>query len=477
MLSIRTHWRNMWRNKRRTLLTVSAVALNTMVLLFMLGYVNGLFSQMIDTTCEMNLGEVQVHAPDYLLNRQLHKVVDNPQAILDAAKAQGIGAAARLYGFGLVAIGEKSNGAMIWGVDPAAEKANFRLPGYVDSGRFLADEVAKGGMPEVVLGGKLAQTLHAKIGDELLGFVQAADGSGFDTLFRVVGILKLMGESIDRTTAIIHADDFRRIFYPPSANAWYTKGGNGGTVSNPDGPGQGPDPTPPAGDPPASGFDMFNEYDPGSTTQTPTAPTIDPATWTPPFVVHEIALNTHGRLLLDDLREAVSPVTGHNEVKTWKELNVAMASIMEASKVSISFIYGIFFLLAGLSVLNTMLMATFERMREFGVLKALGTSPWRLVGDVAAEAAVLGIFSAIIGGILGAIVTSIIGYVGLDFSGVLDRGASFAGIAMDPVWRPIFRFEDLPIPVIGMAIICVIASLYPAWIAARVDPAKILHEQ
>ena len=473
MFSLRTHWRNLWRNRRRTLITIGAVATNTMVLLFLLGYVNGFFVQLTRSASGMTLGEVQVHAPDYLLNRQLHKVIADPQAILDRAREQGIVAAPRVYGFGLLAVREKSNGAMLWGVDPAAERACVELPQQIHKGRYLSDANTKvDGLPEVVLGARLAQTLHAAVGDELLAFVQAADGSGFDTLFRVVGILKVMGESVDRTTAIIHADEFRRIFYPPSASAWYAQpdgqvNGAPAPEPEPDQPEQPPDT--------GSGFDLFNDYQPG--TEAPVAPPIDPANWTPPFLVHEIALSSGGTLPPEQIQALIQPVASSNEVRTWKQLNKAIAAMLEASSASIGLMYFIFFLLAGLSVLNTMLMATFERMREFGVMKAIGTSPWRLVGDVAGEAFVLGVFAAVIGSILGAVLTIILGYVGLDFSGILAEGASFAGMAFDPVQRPLFKFTDVPAPLIGMTIICVLASLYPAWIAARVDPARILHEQ
>ncbi len=468
MLALQTHWRNLWRNRRRTLITVSAVTLNTAVLILLVSFVNGMYAQMARTTTDVSLGDVQVHAPEYLQNRQLHFVIKDPQAILDRASADGIGAAPRLYGYGLTAVHQKSSGSMIWGVVPAAEKANFRLPTHIASGRFLADDpVARGQMPEVVIGGKLAKTLGATVGDELLAFIQAADGSGFDTLFRVVGILQLVAESVDRTAAIIHADEFRRIFYPPAASAWYMHGGDDAApvVERP------PDP-PPAG----GGFELFEDFNPESGPG-PAGPSVDLATWTPPFIVHEIALNAPDGMEPAAVKSALAPVLGTNDAKTWREINPAMASLVEASGASMAIFSVVFFGVAALGVLNTMLMATWERMREFGVMKAIGTSPWRLVGDVAGEAAVLGVFSALAGGVLGAIVTIWLSRTGIDLSGVLEQGASFAGVAMDPVMRPEFDVADLPYTLIGMAFTCVLASLYPAFIAARVDPAKILHDQ
>jgi putative ABC transport system permease protein len=119
-------------------------------------------------------------------------------------------------------------------------------------------------------------------------------------------------------------------------------------------------------------------------------------------------------------------------------------------------IFGLIFLLAaGMGVMNTMLMATYERIREFGILKALGATPWGIIRDVAAEALVL----AAVGTVLGTI-------VGLAGSYYLQEVG---------IWRATISFKMVLIPVVLMLIIGLVASLYPAALAARLDPVRAIH--
>ena len=99
-------------------------------------------------------------------------------------------------------------GASFWGVDPAAEGAAFELPNKLQEGEFLAADAKK----TVVIGRKLAKSLQAKVGSELVTVVQAADGSLGSDLYKVVGILGALGEEIDRGALLMHRGDFDELF-------------------------------------------------------------------------------------------------------------------------------------------------------------------------------------------------------------------------------------------------------------------------
>jgi len=139
-------------------------------------------------------------------------------------------------------------------------------------------------------------------------------------------------------------------------------------------------------------------------------------------------------------------------------------------------LFGVIFFLAGaLGVMNTMLMATFERLREFGIQKALGASPWRILRDVSAEAVVLGFVATTAGTAIGVVATYYFQEVGLDTTIFAEGDTSIAGVAFDPVWRAVLSVKTVALPVAIMWVVCLLASIYPAAIAARLDPIKAIH--
>lgn len=396
-------WRNLWRNKRRTAITLSAVVCSTAIMIMTFALMEGMLAHYVSNATNMVMGEAQIHAEGYRKDRSFYKSVEKPGAILAELKAQGLEAAPRSYGYGLVSVGQKSAGALFWGVDPVLESRTFKLAHSLASGNFLA-AASRG---ELVLGKKLARSLDAAVGDELIVVVQAADGSLGNDLYTVAGILKTVGDAVDRTTVIMNQADFRRLFV------------SGGRV-------------------------------------------------------HEIAVNSHGRLPLAELGQRLENLAQGQEVMTWRQL-VPMLSDMLNMAGSVMWIFGaIFFLAAALGVMNTMLMAAYERMRELGILKALGTSPLRIVWTMAMEAFFMSLTAAAIGALVGAAGSLWLERFGIDTSRFADT-FSFAGIAFDPIWRAALSLGVVIMPALVMVAVCTLASVYPAIIAARMDPVKAIH--
>jgi ABC-type antimicrobial peptide transport system permease subunit len=189
--------------------------------------------------------------------------------------------------------------------------------------------------------------------------------------------------------------------------------------------------------------------------------------------VHQISLNSRGTLPPEQLRAMAARLAPGADVRTWRELLPLLADLLALIDGSL-FIFGtIFFLAAGLGVMNTMLMATHERIREFGMLKAIGAAPWRIARDVVAESMLLGVVGSVAGAVIGAAAALALERHGLDIA-ALAGGASLAGVAFDPVWRASFDAAALPRPMLIMATTAVVATLYPALLAARLDPVQAM---
>ena len=415
-MDFRYSWRNLWRNKRRTIITLLALAINTAVLIATFALVKGLMDGYIRYATDLNTGEVQIHAPEYLEDYSLYKRINNTDEILDQARSNGINAAPRLYGYGLLSSGNKSAGVLFHGVVPKAESETFMLSEHVMEGSFLTMEYAMpdqdsnsnqaANMPDAVLGRRLAKTLNVTIGSELIAVVQAADGSMGTELFEVTGIMKSAGDRIDRSMIMIQQEDFRNLFVMPEST-------------------------------------------------------------------HEIVLNSFGDYSLSEIEGIMDDVTPDLEMKTWREITPLLAEWLDTSSVSEYITAIIFLIVAGLGIMNTMLMATFDRIRELGILRALGASPFRVFNNIITESLILSFLATILGAVLGIAWAYHLEYYGIDMSKIGGQW-SFGGIVFDPVWRADLTFVAVYKPVIMMWIVAIIASIYPAVLASKLKPVDAM---
>ncbi len=175
--------------------------------------------------------------------------------------------------------------------------------------------------------------------------------------------------------------------------------------------------------------------------------------------------------LIKDISNKLSPV-----VRTWQQISPDMARIMHVQDVWIGIILLVIFIIAAMTVMNTMLMAVWERTKEFGVLKSIGMKPRQVIGLILCEALGLAFFAAVVGGIVGSLITQYLVVYGLDLT-ALTGGFSFQGAFIDPVWRAVFSWTKLFLAVSMMVFVCITVSFYPALRAARLEPVKALRHE
>jgi ABC-type lipoprotein release transport system permease subunit len=415
MNMLRIAWRNIWRNGARTAITGAAIALNTAILVVTIGLTQGMLQTTVDNLTSMAVGEAQVHAPGYRSKRSLHDSIPQPNAVLEAAARSGVDAVARSYGAGLASVGAKSSGALFWGVDPARERQAFDLARQVRSGSFLSDQ-RPALAPDQPESGSVREVV---LGRKLANALQAQVGS------ELIAVVQAADGSIGNDLFVV-----RGILK---------------TVS--------------------SDIDR-------------SAAILHHADFAELFVssgrVHQIALRSHGRLSSAQVVAAVRPAAPELEVLTWQQLAPGPAQMVEMFA-AVMMIFGLIFgMAAGTSVMNSMLMSTFDRIREFGVLKALGATPLRIVRDVACEAWVLALLFSALGAGLGALANLYLRVHGLNLATGDDLLLS--GVEFDPVWRATPTVEGVIGSILLMWVISVVAALYPALKAARLDPAVAMTE-
>lgn len=159
------------------------------------------------------------------------------------------------------------------------------------------------------------------------------------------------------------------------------------------------------------------------------------------------------------------------EVHSWQELLPLLTAYLRIFDGFMWLWYLVVFIAMGFGIVNTMLMAVFERIREFGLLKALGMKPWWIIKEVLTESFFLLVLGMAIGNILGFLSVLALSGSGIDLS-ALAAGTEFAG--MGRVIYPVISSKDVTIANLVVFILGLLVSVYPAAKAARFTPVEAL---
>jgi len=161
------------------------------------------------------------------------------------------------------------------------------------------------------------------------------------------------------------------------------------------------------------------------------------------------------------------------EVDSWATLRPEVRDTLQ-TKLAFTSFFGIFvILIASIGILNLQLMAVFERTREMGVLAALGMKGRQVIGLFLLEGTLIGVLGAVIGGLLGGLLMGLLSQIGIDFS--FSAGLGEITALMGDRLYPTVTIGGIISRGLIVVFIAALASLYPAWQAARKEPADALH--
>jgi len=196
ILNLRLAWRNLWRHKRRTWLTATAMIFSNVLLVFMISLQFGSYDMMINNTLQAFSGHIQVQREGVSLAERLRHSVP------------GVAVAARGSAFALASSEQRSLGIRIIGVQPSFEPAVSTFPGLVSQGSFLDDPDAA----EIVIGTVLARNLKVSVGDELTLLGSGRDGSFAAAVVTIKGVFDSGSADIDRSLAEVPLAYFQETF-------------------------------------------------------------------------------------------------------------------------------------------------------------------------------------------------------------------------------------------------------------------------
>jgi ABC-type lipoprotein release transport system permease subunit len=205
-------WRNIWRNKRRSLIVFISIVIGSISILFLEGITNAFLNQMLFNQISLSTSHIQIHKNGFRDNKVIQNFVPSPDVVETILSTQnGVKAfSKRGITFGLLSSAENSSGIYLYGIEHENEGKISKVKSSIIEGKYLTG--AKG---EILLGKKLAEKLNATIGDKVIGMANELDGSIGSDVFRIVGIFETENSEFDKTNIFINLNQFQSMLKIP----------------------------------------------------------------------------------------------------------------------------------------------------------------------------------------------------------------------------------------------------------------------
>lgn len=405
---IRLAWRNIFRNKRRTLLSVIAIGVGLAAMMFADALIVTLGETMVRSATEDFSGNAQIHQNGFVKNFDIEKVISGNEnnQLLEALKNEKDlkSFTPRVLSYAMLTSTTDANNIVVYGIDPEKERSVSRLSQMMIKGDYLSQS----GDRKILVGKKMAENLNVDIGDRVVVTVAKAGGGDLaQEMFRVGGVFSFGARVMDENVAFLSLNEAQDI------------------------------------------LNLKNE-------------------------IHEIALEFYDlNLPTNESLPFISKYSTHgNEVIGWNKMFKELSAILQFTQFSLGILAVILFGIVAFGIMNTLFMSLYERMFEFGVLRAVGTRSAIVAKLIICEAFLLAFISSIAGILLGIVIIYFFSKVGIDY-----RGIEYAQVVFKDKIYPHFRLMQFVLYPPCLIIFSTLVGIYPAIYAARLVPAEALRKK
>lgn len=403
-------WRNLRRNRVRTLITGSAIALSLALMLMSIGIADSMYQDMMRSAARTAGGDILVHAEGYWQSNDLTVQMHAPTAAAERLRRlpEVKAVIPRVRAAGLLSSARGNAGVQLLGIDKELEALLQSLDRFLVAGSFLQAEHRD----PIVLGSGIVEDLGLELGDRVVLTATDAEGELTRALFRLSGVISTGSDLLDEAAAYTTLSTAQRALRM----------------------GQG---------------------------------------------IHQLGVvledDADGHVVAAAARSALTSDPQALEVLTWREAMPEMVGFIEMDA-RFGYLFDvILFVIVAFGIANTFLMMVLERIRELGLLAALGLTPRRTAQLILAETALLGIISIAIAQVLGFSAHLLLVKYGIDLAAFGGGGFDVSGVVLEST---ILRSHIVPMRWIGASLavflMVLLSSIYPAWRATRVDPVEAM---
>lgn len=393
-------WRNLWRNPKRTGITLIVVSVGVFSILFLAAFIRAWSDSSREQALNTLTGNGQIHAVGYLDDPTVEHLVPPLGAeTLHILNSEPLTAwSPRIRVAAVVQSEYRTLPVTLMGVEPAQETKVSIIPSWLTDGEYLASADGDG----IFLGQSLANRLKTRLGKRIILMAQTRDGPLAERSFTVTGIF-------DGNTGI---EDQYVFVGLKGAQEMLEVGSN----------------------------------------------------------LSEIVFRLPGQEGLTDLVSHLQTSAPDLDIRAWQDLS-PMAAIIEKTSATVIYVWlMVMFTLMAFGIINTQLMAVFERVREFGLLQALGMQPRHILQIVTLESTILIGVGILIGNVLATLVI-------LALSGGIDISFLAEGAALAGAGNILFLHFNVP-QMIEMSLLVwvlgVLVALWPARKASKSSPVEAM---
>ncbi len=409
-------WRNVWRNRLRSLVVITSVAIGVAALLLMLAYFQGFVGIYTNSMINKSLSHLQVHHSAFLRDKEVKYFLPEADELSTSwkqrfthteagQKTTAIKAiSARSLSRGMIASTKASRGALIYGIKPEDEAAVIRWQDMMVAGEWFGESPKK---HPIIISRQMAKRLQVKPGKKIVLTLMNAGGEVVSGAFRIIGLYESNSSNKDEVHVMVLRNDLNQLLGLPADAA------------------------------------------------------------------HEIAILLQKNEALEHIAQTLRSEYPNWSVQTYKQLAPEIQLFDSQMLLSMSILIAIVMLALVFGIINTMLMAVLERIRELGMLMAIGMNRRKVFGMIVLETLFLSLAGAPAGMIITLLAMQYLGTKGLDLSafseGMRDWGLETTVIfSLSPDWY--WKVG------IAMLITALLGALYPAWKAIRLKPAEAIHK-